>query len=157
MQCQLAHLTISGLKPNKYVPTTRLNSKSLYPHGVNDAKTATHPITLLMYAERRRKTVGALIAHVKFDKQKQQLTTASDKIITEIPAQLTPYTSCNKSSNPTAILQIFPDSGASICLVGPQHLEKLRVIADELISCFKRVTAVGEFQLICHGWLPIQF
>ena len=35
------------------------------------------------------------------------------------------------------ILQIFPDSGASIFLAGPQHLEKLRVSPDELIPCFK--------------------
>ena len=93
--------------------------------------------------------VGALIAHVKFDKQKQQFTTACDKIITEIPAQLISYTSCNKYSNPTAMLQIIPDSGASICLAGPQHLEKLRVSQNELIPCFKRVMAVGGFQLIC--------
>ena len=80
------------------------------------------------------------------------------KVSPEIPAQLTPCTSCNKYSDPSATLQIFPDSGASICLAGPQHLEKLRVSVspDELIQCFKRVTAVG-FQLICHGWLLVQF
>ena len=108
----------------------------------------------------RKKTeelVGALIIHVKFDKQKQQFTTASDKSIAEILAQLTPYTSCNKYSNPSATLQIFLDSEAGICSAGPQHLEKLRVSPDELIPCFRRVTAVGGFHLNCHGWLPVQF
>ena len=107
--------------------------------------------------KKTEESVGALIVHVKFDKQKQQFTTASDKSITDILAQLTPYTSCNKYSNPSATLHAFPDSGASICLAGPQHLEKLRVSLDELIPCFKRVTAVGGFQLICHGLLPVQF
>ena len=32
---------------------------------------------------------------------------------------------------------IFPDSGASICLTGPQRLEK----------------KVGGSEIICHGWL----
>ena len=64
--------------------------------------------------KKTEESVGALIAHVKFNKQKQQFTTASDKSITEIPVQLTPYTSCNKYSNPSATLQIFPNSGASI-------------------------------------------
>ena len=49
------------------------------------------------------------------------------------------------------------DRGAIICLAGSQHLEKLRVSPDELTPCFKRVMAVAGFQLICHGWLPVQF
>ena len=52
---------------------------------------------------------------------------------------------------------IFPDSGASICLAGPQHLKKLNVNPQALIPCRKRVTAVGGSELICKGWLPTRF
>ena len=53
--------------------------------------------------------------------------------------------------------KIFPDSRVSICSAGPQHLDKLRVSPDELIPYFNRVMTVGGFQLICYGWLPVQF
>ena len=52
---------------------------------------------------------------------------------------------------------IFPDSGASICLAGPQHLKKLGLATNHLIPCRKQVTAVGGYKLICHGWLSVQF
>ena len=83
---------------------------------------------------------------------------SSHKVIIEIPAQLTPSIYIvQQIFIPNCHIADFPDSGASICLAGSQHLEKLRVSPDELIPSFKRVLAVGGFQLICHGWLPVQF
>ena len=54
-------------------------------------------------------------------------------------------------------MNIFPDSGASVCLAGPQHIAKFNLDTHDLIPCYKQVKAVGGSKLICHGWLPITF
>ena len=54
-------------------------------------------------------------------------------------------------------LDIFPDSGANICLAGPKQLHRLGLQASHLRSCQKRVKAVGGSFLSCTGWLPVTF
>ena len=54
-------------------------------------------------------------------------------------------------------MNIFPDSGASICLAGRQHIAKFNLDTYNLIPWYKQVKAVGGSKLICHGWLPITF
>ena len=54
-------------------------------------------------------------------------------------------------------MNIIPDSGASICLAGPQHIAKFNLDTHNLITCYKQIKAVGGSKLICHGWLPITF
>jgi hypothetical protein len=57
----------------------------------------------------------------------------------------------------TSTIQVFPDSGAHICLAGTAHLEKLGVREEHLTPCRKRITAVGGSTLTCKGWLQVEF
>ena len=54
-------------------------------------------------------------------------------------------------------IQIFPDSGADICLGGPKQLQELGIDISELRPTQRRIKAVGGTKLICNGWLPIEF
>jgi hypothetical protein len=54
-------------------------------------------------------------------------------------------------------MNIFPDSGASICLAAPQHVAQLSAKISDLIPCKKAVRAVGGSTLACIGWLPVEF
>jgi len=99
-------------------------------------------------------SVEALFAHVEYDEEINCYTNHSS--VTEIPAQLTPLQSLTTNqSNKT--LPIFPDSGASICLAGPQHLSSLNISLTDLNHCNKRVRAVGGSILTCIGWTPMRF
>ena len=97
-----------------------------------------------------------LIAHVRYDVNSDTYTSNSncspDFLKATVTAQLTNF-NCIK---PVSMF-IFPDSGASICLAGPQHLNHLGIDIKLLIPCNKRVTAVGGSVLSCRGWLPVEF
>ena len=63
-----------------------------------------------------------------------------------------------KSESQTPITTtVFPDSGATICLAGPQHLAPLGVSLSELIPTNKKITVVGGSTLPCLGWIPAVF
>ena len=49
-------------------------------------------------------------------------------------------------------MNIFPNSGASICLAGPQHIAKFNLDAHDLIPCYKKVKAVGGSKLTWDDW-----
>ena len=57
----------------------------------------------------------------------------------------------------TADVDIFPDSGASICLAGMHHLEQLGIKENELIPCERQVKVVGGGTIPCIGWVPAVF
>ena len=59
-----------------------------------------------------------------------------------------------KSCSPT---KVFPDSGASICLGGTNHLEILKVTKDQLRPCSKNVSVVGGSTIPCIRWVPAVF
>ena len=103
----------------------------------------------------QKDTASALIAQVKYDNHVGQYTAATTDITTKIPATVSIHTP--GSNNNTTTLQIFPDSGASICLGGPNLLKKLHVNNDNLIRCNKNITAVGGTKLKCKGWVPLKF
>ena len=98
-----------------------------------------------------------MIAHVQYDAHKDTYTTLSNNNIEEIPATITQLLSRNTSSTRCTKLNIYPDSGASICLAGPKHLAALGVKPHTLLPCHKKVTAVGGSTLFYKGWLPIEF
>ena len=54
-------------------------------------------------------------------------------------------------------MMIFPDSRASICIAGLQHMHTLGLLPSNLIPCYKQIKAVGGSMLICKGWVPITF
>ena len=106
----------------------------------------------------------ALIAHLTFDKSKDTFTTTSNSIVEEISATLTAFSPSQDSRHSGNIpihsgkrSRIFPDSGASICIAGPHHLDQLGLSIKHLIPSRKIVRAVGGFKLACKGWIPMQF
>ena len=99
----------------------------------------------------------ALIASVEYDQDSNTFTTTTALTsIEEIPAILSPSLPRHQHINPVK-MNIFPDSGASICLAGPQHMAKFNLDTHDLIPCYKQVKAVGGSKLTCYGWLPITF
>ena len=54
-------------------------------------------------------------------------------------------------------LPVFPDSGASMCLAGTEHLKLLNIDLKELIPSSKRISVVGGYTLPCLDWLPVTF
>ena len=99
---------------------------------------------------------NAIIAHVMYEKSTDSYTTATTNVH-EIPANITPMLPNATSPAKATNMMIFPDSGAGICLAGPQHVLKLGIPLESLIPCTKKVTAVGGSVLTCIGWLPAQF
>ena len=63
----------------------------------------------------------------------------------------------NARSRPTKTMDIFPDSGAGICLGGTQHLEQLGHTVQELIPSNKQIRVVGGRTLPCLGWIMADF
>ena len=99
---------------------------------------------------------NAIIAHVTYEKSTDSYTATATNVH-EIPASITPMLPKATGPAKTTTMMIFPDSGAGICLAGPQHVSKLGVTLESLIPCKKKVTAVGGSVLSCIGWLPAQF
>ena len=73
----------------------------------------------------------------------------------EIKVKVT--TIVNKRKIQPVYMQVFPDSGASICLAGLHHLQDLKIKESDLIPCQKRVRAVGGAILTCKGYLITLF
>ena len=95
----------------------------------------------------------ALIAHVSYDHKIASYT--QNVNATEIKA--TPHPLLPSQEYPAKELQIFPDSGVTICLAGPQHLQQLHLPLNQLIPCHKEVKAVEGSILQCYGWILIHF
>ena len=74
----------------------------------------------------------------------------------EIPSLISSTLKCHQHRHPVK-LEIFPDSGASICLAGPKLIKELGIQMNELIPSSKQVKAVGGSILRCQGWLPLSF
>ena len=73
-----------------------------------------------------------------------------------IPANIT-VGHVNANVRPTKTMDIFPDSGAGICLGGTTHLEQLGHTAQELIPTKKRIKVVGGGTIPCLGWIMADF
>ena len=118
----------------------------------NNCKLPNHFIKVCR--KPKTETVEALLANVTYDKVNNVYKAAE---VTEIFATLTPDIKSNKTTQKPTSMKVFPDSGASICLAGPQHLDKLGVKQNSLTQCNKLVRAVGGSVLRCSGWLPMTF
>ena len=113
-----------------------------------------HFVKVCRKDKRNPDSANALIEHVFYDQQKDTYTSCQNNNAEEILVQLKPVQS---SQHMFTTLSIFPDSGASICLAGPKHINQLGIHNNNLIPCNKQVTAVGGSKLQCSGWLPITF
>ena len=92
-------------------------------------------------------SVQALIASVEYDQDSNTFTpTTTLTSIEEIPAILCPSLPRHQHIN-SVKMNIFPDSGANICLAGPQHITKFNLDTHNLIPCYKQVKAVGGSRL----------
>ena len=58
------------------------------------------------------------IGRIAYNPAVDQFTT-QNKDVTEIPAEITPYSSQNRFNNKPMETQVFPDSGASASIAGP--------------------------------------
>ena len=77
-----------------------------------------------------------LIAHVTYEIERDQFTVAAvSSLVTEIPALVSVIVA--GKNLPTKSVQILPDSGASICLNGPQHMKLLSADMTQLMPCSK--------------------
>lgn len=63
----------------------------------------------------------------------------------------------NARSRPTTKMDIFPDSGAGICLGGTTHLQQLGRTVQELIPSKKQIKVVGGRTIPVLGWIMADF
>jgi transposase InsO family protein len=104
----------------------------------------------------KRDSASAIIAHVKYDEQSDFFTSATpNREVRFIPAKVTPLIGGNQLA--TSTVQVFPDSGADICLAGTRHLKTIGVEPELLTPCRKTITAVGGATLTCRGWVQCEF
>ena len=104
-----------------------------------------------------------LVANIEFDHE-GHMRDKKDTKIRLINATVIPFSPIPETRDPenipsyrTTDILIFPDSGASITLGGPSHLEQMGLHMKHLIPCNKLVTAAGNHQMRCMGWLPVVF
>ena len=121
----------------------------------NYCNRSNHFSTVCRQRSTSADTANALIARVTYDFRSKSFKSTQPNI-DEIPVLISSTLPKHKHCSPTSV-HIFPDSGASICLAGPQHIKMMNIKLSELLPCRKQVRAVGGSKLICNGWLPIKF
>ena len=98
------------------------------------------------------------MAHVSHENlQAQSISAITNTNITEIPAQLTFQTTDTQPTFTPQSVLIFPDSGASICIAGTEHLSDFDIDDRNLLPCNKTINAVGGSTLKCWGWITTKF
>ena len=105
---------------------------------------------------RKKDSANALIASVWYNAKTDTYIPKSNTSVEQIDVTLSPCLPQHRKSSPI-VMKVFPDSGASICLAGTQHIKNLNLSPADLIPCNKQVTAVGGSQITCIGWLPMTF
>jgi hypothetical protein len=104
----------------------------------------------------QHESASAIIAHVTYDQSEDVFTSASPvSEIRFVPAEMTPIIGGKR--RPKRTIQVFPDSGADICLAGSKHLAELNIPLGDLTPCRKVVRAVGGSLLTCIGWFQCEF
>lgn len=63
----------------------------------------------------------------------------------------------NLHNHNTCVLNVFPDSSATICLTGPEVLVKFNISTEDLILCQKQICVVGGSTIPCIGWIHVEF
>ena len=96
------------------------------------------------------------IGHIAYDSASDQFT-SQQKEISEIPAEITPFTPQNRFDNKPVKTDVFPDSGASASIAGPHYLKIFNIPEHNLIPTDKSIVAVGGTKLKCLGWIPVKF
>ena len=81
---------------------------------------------------------------------------SSDKA-QEIVVNATPADGKGEFSTAACQINVFPDSGAGLCLGDANHARKLGLDMDSMTECYKRVKAVGGGTIICRRVVPVKF
>ena len=112
---------------------------SLWGKTCNNCKIPNHFASV--GRQKSNESASALIAHVNYNSQSDTLYTVSSINTTnEIPAMIYSNKPAHKNLK-TITIQIFPDSGASICLAGPHDLDQMGLKHHNLIPCQKEVSS----------------
>ena len=75
----------------------------------------------------------------------------------EISMAVTPLPSGGRNRKTSVRLSVFPDSGASICLGGPEHQKQLNLKNSDLLGTNKNVKVVGGKLIRCYGVCKVRF
>ena len=53
-------------------------------------------------------------------------------------------------------VDVFPDTGANICLMGPLQLKQLRLKQQDLNSCTNKIAVAGGTSITATGWISVE-
>ena len=54
-------------------------------------------------------------------------------------------------------VDVFPDTGANICLLGPQQLKILKLSTSSLSRCNNKISVAGGSSITASGWFKVAF
>ena len=105
-----------------------------------------HHQAVIKSFEGKEAPMDTLIAHIMFDRIKGTFMSADSDQVMEISASVIPFSpkldprwAVNIPSSRSTTLKVFPDSGATLCLLGPKHLFNMGLTKNIL----------GGFTLMC--------
>ena len=76
--------------------------------------------------------------------------------IGEIGSEQLPVTIRSEGSNSCYCISAFPDTGATICLMGPSQLRHMKIKLSDLNPCYKKIYVVGGSSITSTGWLDVE-
>ena len=71
-----------------------------------------------------------------------------------LPVKVKPLGSTIFVSGPI-VVDAFPDTGANICLIGPHHLEMIKVSLEQLNQCSHHISVAGGSNILATGWFRV--
>ena len=84
-----------------------------------------------------------------------ELNEMSCLFIGEISSLHLPVQVKSSSSPVLTVIDSFPDTGANICLLGPQQLKLLNINNVHLIPCNHQIAVAGGSTILATGWLNL--
>ena len=80
-------------------------------------------------------------------------------VIGEVSSLHLPITASPLCHQPSASFKIdvFPDTGANICLLGPSHLKQMNLSPENINQCSHNISIAGGSTLVATGWLRVAF
>ena len=68
----------------------------------------------------------------------------------QLPVKVTPEGSCS-----SVLVDVFPDTGANICLMGPSQLKQLKLDHSSLTPCYEQIAVAGGSTITSSGWVEV--
>ena len=73
-----------------------------------------------------------------------------------LPMQVKPLNIAGYRSSYVNV-DVFPDTGANICLIGPQQLRLLKVPISKISACKNKISVAGGSSIVATGWFKAAF